>query len=95
MQEGFELGPAELGLLGAVVVDTQGDHTPELVLEAGSETLSDPRPRPWNGGGANRPDGGSASQKLHKVRQALHPNVCSRRTARARQDQLFAHKQVD
>lgn len=95
MQEGFELGPADLGLLGAVVVDTQGDHTPELVLEAGSNTLSDPRPRPWNGGGASRPDGGSASQKLHKVRRALRPGVCSRRTMRARQGHLRAHKQVD
>ena len=95
MQEGFELGPADLGLLGAVVVDTQGDHTPELVLEAGSKTLSDPQPRPWNGGGAHRLDGGSASQKLHKVRRALRPDVCSRRAVRARRDRLRAHKQAD
>lgn len=42
MQAGFEVSPAYDGVLGAVVVDTQGDHTPQLVAEAAA-----PAAAPW------------------------------------------------
>ena len=68
MQEGFELGPEDLGLLGAVVVDTQGDHLPALVVEDGA--LADPRPRPWRSGhGAlNTANGAQPLQKVQVAR---------------------------
>ena len=68
MQDGFELGPEDLGLLGAVVVDTQGDHLPALVVEDGA--LADPRPRPWRSGhGAQgTADGAQPLQKVQAAR---------------------------
>ncbi|KAK9841751.1 hypothetical protein WJX81_000774 [Elliptochloris bilobata] len=80
LQEGFELGPADVGLLGAVVVDTQGDYLPTLVLDADAN-LSDPRPRPWRSGhGIQSPADGS--RPLQKV--AYISNLAVVSTARRR-----------
>ena len=72
VQEGFELGPEDLGLLGAVVVDTQGDHLPALVVEDGA--LADPRPRPWRSGPSAQSSANGA-RPLQKVQAGRDMHV--------------------